>query len=130
MKNQLKQEFLDARLKRITNKIRTLSVILGDVESEEKRSGKEVDDQFVLGKIKKMIDSNNQCLSKKEDPALMDENEYLNSLLPKQLTESELGDIISESNCANVGEVMKYLKTNYPGLYDGKMASEIARSVL
>ena len=51
--------------------------------------------------------------------------------LPKQLVREELEDIIGAQHRAgkNMGEIMKHLKENYAGLYDGKMASEIAKSL-
>jgi uncharacterized protein YqeY len=46
------------------------------------------------------------------------------------MTEDELRKVISESGCKNMGEIMKFLKMNYNGTYDGKMANMIAKEVL
>jgi len=59
------------------------------------------------------------------------EIEILNGYLPKQMTEDELRSVISDFKAenigANVGSIMSFLKTNYAGLYDGKMASQLAK---
>jgi hypothetical protein len=53
----------------------------------------------------------------------------LEEILPKTLTKEELEDIIDDYLVikleAPLGEVMKYLKTNYSGQYDGKIASQV-----
>ena len=50
---------------------------------------------------------------------------------PKQMTESELREAISDFRAknpdANVGTIMAHLKTNFGGQYDGKTASALAR---
>ena len=55
----------------------------------------------------------------------------LNAYLPTQLSEDKLRTIIDEFRVenpdANVGAVMSYLKANYEGLYDGKLASTLAK---
>ena len=56
----------------------------------------------------------------------------LSEFLPKQLTEAELGEVISNFKAANpganVGMIMGHLKANYAGLYDGKSASALAKA--
>lgn len=55
----------------------------------------------------------------------------LNEYLPKQMTEDELRSVISDFKAgnigANVGAIMSFLKTKYAGLYDGKIASQLAK---
>jgi hypothetical protein len=59
------------------------------------------------------------------------EIEILTSYLPKQMTEDELREAVSTFKAANpdanMGVIMAHLKTNFAGLYDGKMASQIAK---
>ena len=49
------------------------------------------------------------------------------TFLPSQLGRTEIEKIISDysasDNAANVGSIMKHLKENYSGQYDGKLAS-------
>lgn len=48
---------------------------------------------------------------------------------PKLMTREELTVSIRKSGKDNLRDIMTYLKENHAGLYDGKMASEIARSL-
>jgi uncharacterized protein YqeY len=55
----------------------------------------------------------------------------LSSYGPKQMTDSELRQVIDDFRAANpdanVGTIMAHLKTNFGGQYDGKAASALAR---
>jgi uncharacterized protein len=60
------------------------------------------------------------------------ELEILQEYLPKQLTEEELNVIVKnfyEAGKRNTGLIMKELKENYSGKYDGKKASTIAKDI-
>ncbi len=60
------------------------------------------------------------------------------SYLPKQLTEAQLKFIINdlidyfkkEAMSINMGVIMKFLKENHGGLYDGKLASSLVRELI
>lgn len=112
---------------RKTSAYKVCTLLLGEAETEYKRTGKEPD---VVAIAVKMVKSNNEVLSLKEDAVLDEENVFLNSLLPVQLTTDQLTVIIKELNATNIGEVMKYLNTNYPKQFDGKAASLLAKSLL
>lgn len=62
------------------------------------------------------------------------ELDVVNGYIPKQMNEDELrGTIVSfvEANPGcNMGQVMKHLKANHEGLYDGRSASTIAKAVI
>ena len=59
------------------------------------------------------------------------EIEILTAFMPKQMTEDELRAAIEHFKAANpganMGAIMGYLKAEFAGLYDGKMASQIAK---
>lgn len=57
------------------------------------------------------------------------EKEILTGYLPTQLTADAIKEIIKNSGAKNLGEAMKYLKEKHDGLYDGKIASAIAKEV-
>lgn len=62
------------------------------------------------------------------------ELEIVNSYIPKQMNEDELRNVIvtfveSNPGC-NMGQVMKHLKANHDGLYDGRAASTLAKAVI
>ena len=55
----------------------------------------------------------------------------LNGFLPQQMDEFQLREAIDAFKAANpdanMGGIMAHLKANYAGLYDGKLASQIAK---
>jgi len=55
----------------------------------------------------------------------------LNMYLPQQMDEFQLRNTIDAFKTTNpdtnMGGIMSYLKTNFAGLYDGKMASQLAK---
>ena len=57
----------------------------------------------------------------------------IESFLPQQMSATDLEKIItqlkSENAGLNMGSAMKLLKEKYPGQYDGKAASEIAKKI-
>lgn len=65
--------------------------------------------------------------------ALKLEISTLERFLPKQMSASELEKLITklktDNPAANMGIVMKTLKEQHAGLYDSKMASELAKKI-
>jgi uncharacterized protein YqeY len=130
----LKKRSLEARKNR--NKVIATAAItlMGELETDAKRSGSEVTDEQVYARAKKMIASNYETIQLSKDldkiGILNEENEFFDSLLPKQLNEDELTSLIKAMNPNNMGEVMKHLKQEYPGRFDGKVASKIAKDII
>jgi uncharacterized protein YqeY len=58
---------------------------------------------------------------------------YLKDFIKKQLSETdirfEIEDLMLSKGC-NIGMIMKHFKDNYPGQYDGKLVSQIAKEML
>ena len=58
---------------------------------------------------------------------------YLKDFIKKQLSEAdirfEIEDLMLSKEC-NIGMIMKHFKEWYPGQYDGKLVSKIAKEVL
>lgn len=130
----IKDEFKQARISKDKIKTDILKVLLGEIESDQKR-GTNVDDAMIIAKIKKLIQSNKECLESTfaEDTAakLSGENKVLEVFLPKQLTKAEISALMRENGpFKNIGACMGFLKKNYAGLYDGKTASEAAKELL
>lgn len=113
------------------------TTLLGEAALVGKNAGnRETTDQEVIGVVKKFIknidemlvaltsrlDVNNVAISNAKF-----EKTLLEQFLPKQLTEDELKDMAVRRE--SLPDFMKYLKENYPGLYDGKLASAVAKSV-
>lgn len=105
---------------------------LGFLKSEVTKANKDPEDGAIVAEIKSMIKkaADSDSLSK-------DELEWLSVYLPAQLTESELGEVISRAisvveanSMKDMGKVMARLKETHNGQYDGKMASGIIKSQL
>ena len=101
---------------------------------KQARTGKEVDGMAL---IKKYLANAKDNMRLEKDrgntpgyEAYRAEVDFLETLLPKQLTEAELREIIEGGCFNNIGQVMKYLKGDYAGQYDPKAASIIAKEIL
>lgn len=105
-----------------------LNLLLGEIETVEKRTGKLYTESQVVDAIKKLIKSNDESLKHRSSEKLVTENAVLAALLPKQLSESEIRDLISANNLVGVPAVMQFLNSNYAGQFDKGLASTIARS--
>lgn len=105
---------------------------LGVLKTEVTKESKNPDDAFVVSKIKTMI--KNAEATSSLSPFELD---ILNSYLPNQLTEDELRNILKDEvdnngykNMSDMGKLMLFLKNNYGGKYDGKMASILVKEFL
>lgn len=105
-----------------------LTLLIGEVETIEKRTGKPFTDTQTIDAIKKLIKSNDESLKLRDSEKLKQENAVLSALLPKQLTEAEIRTLIATNGLQGVPAVMQFLNSNYPGKFDKAMASTIARS--
>lgn len=125
------QELKNLRINNRNDKIiyNLLSTIIGECEQISKNPS---NDQ-IISIIQKMYKDNNITLQSLSDDRkelidnLKKENDYLETFLPKQLTEDELYALINSQiqSGNNMPKVMKYLSENYKGRYDGKTAARI-----
>lgn len=101
---------------------------------KQARTGKEVDGMALIRKYLDNAKTNMQLEVQRKNSAGAKayglEASFLESLLPKQLTDEQLRNIIETGDFKNIGEVMKFLRFTYQGQYDGSVASKIAREVL
>ena len=127
----VKRMRLDARKAKNTVAATVLGVLIGELDkaSEKARSqSKDFTDTDTIAMVKKLIQSNNDTLKHRVYPALIEENEILETLLPKQLSEDQLRTIIATNELSGVPAVMQFLGSNYPGQFDRALAASIARS--
>ena len=130
------QELKNLRINNRIDKIiyNLLSTIIGECEQISKNPS---NDQ-IISIIQKMYKDNNITLQSLPDDRkelvnnLKKENDYLETFLPKQLTEDELYALINSQiqSGNNMPKVMKYLSENYKGRYDGKMAARICNMLI
>ena len=108
-----------------------LTTLLGELEGAAKRDQTNITDDMVVRSCKKFITANLEVIDLGGSlDALETENAILDSYIPKQLTEEELYAIIAELKPTNLGTVMQHLKANHNGLYDGKLAANVAKHVI
>ena len=142
---KIKQERLAAMKSKDAEKTSFLTILYSEVAMFGKNNGnRETTDEEAIKVLKKFVkgaeetieigEKNGRDVSKSKL-----ELEILAEYLPKQLSEQDLKLIVdsfvaklpdNEKNKKSIGKVMSYLKTNYGGQYDGKIASDIVKVVL
>lgn len=131
MYNQIRQERIKAKKERNKIKDELLTYLLGLLENDEKR-GFKIDDERVISLCKKHVTSINENIVRYNDEQKRVANEEISILemfIPKQLSAEKLKEILVQNSITSVPDAMKFLKQNYAGLYDGKIASEVAKSL-
>ena len=138
-----------ARDKQVTS---VLSTLIGDAQTKAKNAQVEkLDDGAMTALINSFVKNQNITLDALENVTdagdtvlrsraiVRQDIALLQSFLPQQLTESELQSIVSMfilgflsagEAMPQMGVVMNHLKTEYPGRYDGKLASAVVRTAL
>lgn len=114
-----------------------LNILLSDASIIGKDDGqRETTDAEVWGVVKNYLKKNAEAIQMVKGDSIAtalyhSEKVILERYLPPQLTEEELTTIITELKASglNMGDVMKSLKDNYTGRYDGQLASAIAKRV-
>lgn len=124
-----------ARFQRDDMKRNVLTTLIGELDTNAKRTGKPVTDEQAVATVKKFVENAKFTMSKL-DPnvelykAYSQEVALLEAYLPKQMSEAELtGAVLAfiGEGFTTMGEVMSQLKYKYAGLYDGKMASTVVK---
>lgn len=142
--DKIRQDMMDARKSGEKDKAVILSVLITEADKIGKDDGnRQTTDEEVIRIAKKMVAGNSEMIKisndTDRDPSQYeDENVVFNQYLPKQMTEEKLRFTISEfvalidpdERKKAMGTVMKYLKEEFTGLYDGKMASKIVKEEL
>jgi uncharacterized protein len=109
-----------------------LTTLLGEASAIGKNAGnRETTDDEVVSVIKKFIKNINETVtalvSRNEDASTyIAEREILERYLPQQLNEAQLFKLAASQE--SMPAFMKFLKENYAGQYDGKLASTVAKS--
>ena len=128
---QVKKDRLFARKNHQPDKLNVLTTLLGELETNAKRSGDKITNETVIAMCKKIINNNEDTLKKVTDidkvSLLKAENKMLDKYIPTQMTKSELITIIESLDTKDIGSIMSHLAANYAGLYNKGMAASIAR---
>lgn len=126
LKERIQEDRKIAMKNREIEKKNVLGTLLGELD----RISKTPTDAEVVAVVKKIMENN--VLTNTTN-----ENEYLSIYLPELMSETEIKDAITPfidehglNNPKSMGLVMKFLKDNYAGQYDGKTASDVVKKVL
>lgn len=137
----IKKDQLNAR-KNKDKSAMTLTTLIGEAEKIGKDNGnRKSTDEEVITVIKKFIKGLDEFHENVKDEnkkkEIKEEISWIDIYLPKQLTENEISDIVSIYVTENeisgnkaIGIVMKFLKEQYSGQYDGKVASTIIKGMI
>jgi uncharacterized protein len=137
---QIKADAVKAR-KAKSPEAKVLVTLLGEIETKSKTlaPGKNMTDADVVAVVRKFLKGVDETLKLLDANKAPDAVAYakaeraaLEVYLPKQMTEAEVEDFVraKASEGANMGQIMGALKAGKAGQYDGKMASQVAKSVL
>ena len=107
--NALKNRAIELRVEELTDQ-ETISVI--------KKVSKQLDEE---------IESNVKVNRAEKANELTYQKNLIQAYLPKQLSETEIKDILATLEDKSIPSVMKYFKTNYNGLVDMSLVSKLAR---
>ena len=136
---EIKEKQLFARQRKLPE-ASLYTTLLGEAVAVGKNAGnRETTDTEVVAVVKKFIkgiDETLEAIIKQKNDAnqnflseqcsnLMNERDLLEQFLPKQLSAADLDLLIVGKE--SMPEFMKFLKENYAGQYDGKLASAVAK---
>ena len=143
---KIKADQLEARKLKQSMKAAALTTLFAEAQAIGKDKGRDTTDEEVIAVIKKFIANVDLCVNGYLDNSIEEPGspEFQNRLadfaaekiiyqsyLPKQLSAQELEDIIIGQfpEKTSLGQIMGYLKNNYAGKYDGKLASSVANGL-
>jgi uncharacterized protein YqeY len=142
MKKKLKEELKVAMKAQDRLRLDTIRAVLSEIQYEEmQKSVDELSDAECLAVAQREVKKRNEAIQfteqagrAEEKQKLLAEIAILEFFLPKQLSSEDLEKIVvglkDSTPGASMPIVMKHLKENYAGQYDGKSASEIVKRVL
>ena len=115
-----------------------LGVLLGEIDRLPIPRTQSPSEDQIYSIIKKLYEGAEYMASRDLSEESKIEYSYLKDYIKQQMTEEDIYAIIgTQKNIANIngtpmniGVIMKYFKDNYPGQYDGKLVSQIAKEML
>ena len=108
-----------------------LGVIIGELDRLPIPRGQEPTQDQIYAVIKKLYEAAKEM--REMTPEADQEYIYLQDFIKKQLSEADIRFEIEDlmlSKDFNIGSIMKHFKEWYPGQYDGKLVSKIAKDYL
>lgn len=117
----------------------SLQTLIGEVEMVAKNKQQEFPtDEQCIATLKRFCDKIDETIALITDQskieALQAEKAIYEQFVPKQLSQPELIEVVkqfvSNNSGSKMGQIMTHLKANYAGLYDGKMASDVIKTLI
>lgn len=141
---QIKKDQVQARIARDAEKASLLTTLIGEAEMIGKNAGnRQSTDAEVITVVKKFINNMRETLSYavkidvETGNRIVREIAVLDQYLPTQMTEDQIKAILEsmvatlpDRSPRQMGVLMKQLKEHHEGLYDGALASKIAKTLL
>jgi uncharacterized protein YqeY len=137
--DQIRKDALTAR-KEKRREASLLTTLIGEIETRTKalKEPRPLTDEEVVGIVRKFLKGAEETLAAvetrrpEEADRLRADIRTLEAYLPTQLSEDELRAYAAARVRAGdgMGQVMAALKADFPGRYDGKLASAVVRGLL
>lgn len=143
--NTIKEDQLQARKDRQKLLAQTLTTLIGEIEKIGKDDGNrettDAESIAVLKKFRKGVEETLALMTEsadlKQGNTIIQDQELaiVDGYIPQQLSEDELSKVLYDFQYTTetpltLPTAMKFLKENYVGLYDGKLASLIIRNIV
>ena len=128
LKEKINSDFMEAFKAKDMKKKNFLSVVKGEIQNEEGRTG-EANNETVLGILKKMEKS----LKQTNTTESLGELEYIKPYLPEMMSETRIRSIIrtfKKDGIEDVGKMMGVFNKEYKGQADNALVSKIVKEVL
>lgn len=126
----LQSDRLEARKNHETVRTNLLSCLIADIQRKVHSNPPDV---LISETAKKFVEAAKEVIQFSKDELTVTNAKIELSLLEKyimdQFSEEKLEVILRDSGLTTMKEMMSLLKTEYAGLYDGKIASQVATRI-
>ena len=140
IKAKVQEEIKQAMKAREQHRLDTLRGLLSEIKRVEIDTRTDVNDEQVVGILQKEVKKRRDALDFAKNAGraeLVEQNQqevtWIQAFLGEQMSEDALKKLIQDLVAAgadNLGKIMGELNKAHKGKFEGKMASEIAKSVL
>lgn len=140
IKDKLKADIISAMKAKEKTLLLTLRGLNAAIKQYEVDSRKDAEESIVLDifkkEIKKRRDSIEFAVQNSRDDIVQKEQaeiDIIQAYLPEQYSNEKMQELIKDliaSGSDNMGKIMQALKAEHNGKYEGKLASQIAKTLL
>lgn len=132
---KIREDFLDARKMRRSVKAAFLGTIIAEAEQKATFNAatkrKDVTEENMVKILKSFEKKTLEFINIVSSPKANEELFIIQSYLPQQFDENQIYDLLKTSDTPKTKkDLMKFLKDNYAGQYDGKTASIVVDKIV